>query len=122
MCLMSIDRRRARSQGDTEYTNFSVRCRNFVGWSPPSNVLATIRTLAPVAPSAPLFFEQEGEASSSTIALSWTPPEDDGGAEIVDYQIDFIEVCVRLRSESGQQSGTPVRIQSESSPNPARIQ
>jgi hypothetical protein len=120
MCLMSIDRRRARSQGDTEYTNFSVRCRNFVGWSPPSNVLATIRTLAPVAPSAPLFFEQEGEASSSTIALSWTPPEDDGGAEIVDYQIDFVEVCVRFRSEfRSAKSGTPV---SESSPNPVRIQ
>ena len=81
-------------RGSTEYANVKVRARNEVDWGPFSKPLEAVETAMVQSPSVPLFFVP-GRVNATTISLSWQIPIDDGGDEIVDFNLSYTEVIPR---------------------------
>ena len=81
-------------RGSTEYANVKVRARNEVDWGPFSKPLEAVETAMVQSPSVPLFFVP-GRVTATTISLSWQIPIDDGGDEIVDFNLSYTEVIPR---------------------------
>jgi subtilisin family serine protease len=71
-----------------ETWHYRVVASNAEGASPPSNeASATVPSTPPPDPEAPSAPTLSAEATESSIELSWTTPADDGGAQIIGYQI-----------------------------------
>ncbi len=75
-------------KGDTEYSNVSVRCRNAAGLSDDSNIIESIIMLPVTQPSPPPLITLM-EATSDSVTFLWSPPHDDGGAEVESYEIRY---------------------------------
>lgn len=75
---------------DQEYVDLTLCAITRNGKGHWSNRIEHVRTAPAVAPTKPLFLTV-GLVTSSTIALSWIAPHDDGGSPIQDYEISFRE-------------------------------
>lgn len=75
---------------DQEYGDITLCAITRNGRGHWSNHIELVRTATAVAPTKPLFLTV-GLVTSSTIALSWIAPHDDGGSPIQDYEISFRE-------------------------------
>lgn len=78
-------------RASTEYSEFTARCKNSIGWSEYCDPLMAYETKAAIAPGKPLYLEA-GAPTSKSIPLRWCPPLRDGGSDIVDYAIHYVEV------------------------------
>ena len=78
-------------RASTEYSEFRVRCKNEVGWSEYCEPLGAYETKPAVPPGMPLFLEA-GAATSKAIPLRWSAPLRDGGSEVIDYHVHYVEV------------------------------
>ena len=68
-----------------------MRCKNSIGWSERCEPLMAYSTKEAVAPGKPLYLDA-GAPTANSFQLRWSPPLRDGGAEIVDYLIHYVEV------------------------------
>ena len=82
-------------EGGVTYANLSVRCLNNVGWSPPSNVIASV-TLPKVSPPGPPLLctlhpvDPAIAVTSSSISVVWSAPMFDGGAPLDHYLLEYL--------------------------------
>ena len=78
-------------EADLEFANITVHSKSRVGYSPPSNVIESVETNLPLAPTKPLFLQVK-EITSSTIELVWEAPlfsGGSGGIENFHYEIHY---------------------------------
>ena len=82
---------------DCEYA-FRLKACNAVGSSPWASV-QVLRT-APAAPSSPTSVALSEPPTSRSVALAWQPPQQDFGAAVSSYQVEWASVLRASRSVS----------------------
>ena len=90
-------------EANTEYSDIVVKCRNKIGWGPPSKPLEPVHTLEAIPPTKPLFF-QCVKCTSAIIAFTWGEPANEGGSPVVDYVLTYTEVALKDNQEVGVKS------------------
>ncbi|KAJ8601005.1 hypothetical protein CTAYLR_009338 [Chrysophaeum taylorii] len=73
----------------SEEYSLCVRCSNDKGWSAESATVIGV-TKSAIAPSKPLFVTCS-EPTATEIAVRWSPPFSDGGAQIEEYVLSYTE-------------------------------
>ena len=77
-----------RSSLETDETyNFEVRAVNVIGEGPADDSQTAIS--AATKPGLPRRFEAQADLDEATIELSWRAPDDEGGAEVTGYHLQF---------------------------------
>jgi len=66
---------------------YRVIAYNYIGYSEPSNISSATTKFKPVVPSVPTNLSATA-TSGTQINISWTTPDDDGGADIAGYRIE----------------------------------